>query len=160
MINSPLPDQSGNGMTGEINWGQSIGDIDVGGILPYSPYTPDDEETVPDVLPDAEDIPTDETAGATGEGLPLHASFLAASISMGWSLPVTYAIFFIIVALVVGIAGMLALNTGWGFSIGFGASMVLFGQVRDATDTLIIPGFILVFSILVAIFLGYLWNRT
>lgn len=160
MINSPLLDMSGNVKDGVINWGMSIGDIDVGGILPYSAFTPTGTETIPTVIPDAGDIPTDETSGATGEGLPLYYSFKKAADSLGWSLPVTYTLMFIIVAIVVGVAGLVAMGTGWGFSIGFGATMVLFGQVRDGGGIVIVPGFILIFSILVAIFLGYIWRYT
>lgn len=157
MINTPLPDQSGNGQTGNISWGISIGTI--GGVLPVDPPIPPDVDP-PDILPPAPGIPTDETSGCTGCGLPLYYSFLAAANSYDWGVCPMYSVMFIIFAIAVGVAGILALNTGWGFTIGFGSTMLLFSRVRDCNDILVMPGFILVFSIIVAILLGYIWART
>jgi len=158
-----LIDRTGNGHTGTIVWGTNPSEIEVtiGGLEPFSSFVAPgvEDEEVPQVLPTPEAISPDETVGATGQGLPLQARFQAAADSLEWSLPVTYSVMFIIVALVMGVAG-LAIGSTWGFTIGFGSTAAFFGAVRDSGGYLIMPIWITIVLVMIALFIGFVWWTT
>lgn len=161
---SSLTDMSGSGHTGTINWGSNPSTIEVtvGGLEPaVSPTAPGtDLGGVPDVLPPPGSIDMGATTGAAGTGLPLQANFQRAATSLDWSLPVTYSVFFMIVAIVVGVGALVASGTIWGWVAGFGATAALFGAVTDSTGSLVMPIWLTILCVLFAIFSGYVWRYT
>jgi len=156
-----LVDRTGNGHTGTITWGSNPSTIEltIGGLQPFSSYVVpgSEDEEVPDILPVPGSITPDATAGASGQGLPLQANFQAAADSLEWSLPTTYSVMFIIVALVMGVTG-LAIGSTWGFTIGFGSTSAFFGAVRDSGGHLVMPIWITVVMVMIALFIGFVWR--
>lgn len=155
-----LPDRSGNGHTGAITWGSNPASISVelGGIQPFASFVipGGGNTTIPEVLPPAGSIPTTSSSGATGEGLPLYVSFKNAGDSLGWTVPTTYMVFFIIISIAMGVVGLLALRTWWGFMAGFGAFSAFFGQVTDIHGYRIVPMGITIMCILASVTIAYL----
>jgi len=162
VIGTTLIDRSGNGRHGTITWGSNPSGIEVsiGGLEPFSSYTAVEieEGEIPEVLPTPGTITPHTEAGVTGEGLPLQANFQRAADSLDWSLPVTYTIMFVIVAIVVGVAGLAAAGTTWGFAIGFGSTSAFFGTIRDSGGYLVMPIWITIVCVLFAILVGYIWR--
>ncbi len=109
-------------------------------------------EVPPTVLP-APMLDLFENPPAGMSGWPGHPSMSRAAASMGWDEPILYSIFFIIIALVVGLAATVAVNTLWGFIIGFGSTMGAF------TSTGIGAPWVNYLVIGVAVLLGFLWRN-
>jgi len=149
-----LVDRSGNGHTGTIIWGSNPEaiEVSVGGLEPYSSYTAaeEGEDAIPEVVPP----PT----GATGQGLPLYDNFYKAADSLGWTVPTTYVVMFMIIAIVLGFGGMAATKSIWGFVAGFGGTMGFFGAVQDGGGYYIVPFWLTLSCIAFAIFIGYIWR--
>lgn len=163
MVGDTLTDRSGCGHTGTITWGIATSGLEVtiGGMEPFSSYVAPgaEEEVVPEV-PMPGSISTDQTAGATGVGLPLYINFKNAADSLQWTVPTTYTVAFEIVAIVVGVGAMAAAGSVWGWVGGFGATSALFGQVKDGGGHTIVPWWITILCVAFAIFTGYVWKYT
>ena len=152
-----LPDRSGSGNTGTIIWGANPDSIIVsmGGIASFSSATAEEPELVPSVMPTPEDINLTPSAGATGEGLPLYGLMNRAAVGLGWTTPTTYIIMILLFAIGLGVAGLVATRSSWGFMIGFGATAAAASGITDAGGYKIFPFFIAIICVLVAIFVGY-----
>lgn len=159
-----LPDRSGNGNTGTMNFGSpSWAEATVGGVLPASAYVaPGGAGTgePPDVLPRPIDITLHEDPGATGVGLPLYDSVNRAAGSMGLSAPVLYTILMLIVCIVVGFGGFVASGSLLGFSVGFGITAAAAGGVADSAGAHVFPWWIALVCVMMAIMTGYAWRHT
>jgi len=162
VLGTTLTDRSGIGAHGVITWGSnpSCIEIELGGIEPYTSFVipggSNATETIPSIMPPSGSIPTSTSPGATGQGLPLYYSFKGAADSLDWSVPTTYMVMFLIIALAMGFAGMVAMRSMWGFTIGFGAFSVFFSQVRDSGGYTVVPFGVTILCVAAAIFIGYL----
>lgn len=164
ILGTTLVDRSGSGHTGAITWGSNPGviEVSIGGMEPYSSYVaPGAEDTdVPDVVPPPGGIDMAPAVGATGHGLPLYVNFQRAAEALEWTVPTTYAVMFMIVAIVVGVAGMVASKSIWGWVVGFGGTAALFGAVQDVGGYSIMPLWLTMICVVFAIFCGYIWRYT
>jgi hypothetical protein len=164
VLGTTLVDRTGLGHTGAITWGSNPSGIEItmGGMEPYSSFIPPgaEEGEIPEVLPTPGSVDMAPASGATGQGLPLYVNFQNAAISLGWTVPNTYAIMFMIVAIVVGVGAMAATGTIWGWVVGFGGTAALFGQVTDVGGYHIMPIWLTLVCVLFAIFCGYVWRYT
>ena len=77
---------------------------------------------------------------------------------MGWTVPTTYVVMFMIIAIVLGFGGMAATKSIWGFVAGFGGTMGFFGAVQDGGGHYIVPFWLTLSCIAFAIFIGYIWR--
>lgn len=164
ILGTSLLDRTGNGHTGEITWGNSPSAIEVtiGGIQPYSAFTAveEGEVEIPSVVPIPGGIEMAPSIGATGEGLPLQANFQRAADSLEWALPTTYAVMFMFVAIAMGVGGMVAIGSVWGWVVGFGGTAAFFGAVRDVGGYAILPMWFVIACVAFAILTGYVWRYT
>jgi len=164
ILSDTLTDRSGSANHGAITWGSNPEDITVtiGGVLPYSAYVPpgEEDEDVPDVIPVPDEIVMDNTQGATGMGLPFYSRVKDGADSMGWTVPTMYSIWFIIIAVVLGIGGLVAMGSIWGFVAMFGATSAMLGSIQDSGGYNVMPMFITIFCVLFAVFVGYIWRYT
>ena len=118
-----LPDRSGNGNTGTIFWGENPSEVEVTlENIVAAGYTPPQYAAgdPPVVLPPVPGFPLFEDSTETGAGFPMYDSVERMAVSMDMTVPDTYSILFILIAIVVGIASMVSIGTIWGFIIGFG----------------------------------------
>lgn len=109
-----LPDRSGNGNTGTINWGTNPTGITVslGPLTPYQPYIPPggtDEPPVPSgpivTPPEIPTVSTDEPVN-----MPMYDSVHMGASSLGWSTKTLYGLLIIMTA--VAMAFGVIMSTG------------------------------------------------
>lgn len=161
---SNLADRSGSGNTGEIVWGENPSgvEVDIGGTLSAVDYVAGgegDSTEISEVYPPPEDFTMHEGDAATGTGMPMEGIMTRMSDSLGWSLPVSYAVMILIFAVAVGFGAFVASGSPLGFTIGFGITAGVGGSMRDATGATVFPWWI-AFIVVVIIGMGiYVWKR-
>ena len=163
IVNGPtLPDRSGYGNTGTINFGKNpVGiNITVGGIFPKTEFVSPGGEggEPPIVLPTPTEFSLREDVGATGAGLPLYDGVARMADSVGWSVPTTYVVLMLMASVGFGFGAMIATGTIWGFVIGFGGMAAAAGGATDSGGYHIMPWWIALLSVMFAIFIGYVWR--
>jgi len=152
-----VPDASGNGNIGIIHWGTNPAGITytIGPVTPYNVYSvPGLSETAPVVLPPPQGLELFENITVTGAGMPHEAAFTNASISLGWSVPITYSVFMVIAATAIGFGGLVGTGSIWGFILGFGLTAAAAGTTK------IVPPWIAMFGVAFAIFAIFMWKRS
>lgn len=128
VIPANLPDRSGNGNTGTINWGENPEAIivSVGGVRPAESYVSEAGEAgaIKDFLPDAPSIvyipPALEDDAPELQAMPMYIAVDKWTDEAGMSTQTGYVILIWITALVMGVAGFVAVGSSWGFIGGFG----------------------------------------
>jgi len=157
MINpTNLPDRSGWGNTGTINWGTNPAGLEVtiSGTLSYDTYTVPEGEDI-EILPPPTDLELFEDTSATGADLPMYASVSAAATAVGWTTPIMYSVLMLIFSIGFGFAGMIAVGTIWGFVIGFGTTLT-----AAAVGTGMIAPWVVLISVIFVVLMGYVWRHT
>ncbi len=159
---SNVPDRSGNGNSGVVVWGTNYPGIELtlGGVYSMTAYVPEGSEGgVTEVFPPPDDLAMHEGSGATGTGLPLEGLYTRMSTSLGWTLPVSYAVTILIFAVAVGFAAFVASGSALGFAIGFGATAGAGGAMRDATGATVFPWWIVIIIVAIIGMAWYSWRR-
>ncbi len=120
-----VPDRTGNGNTGTINWGANPTPIEItiGGLLPFSTLEmPGPQAGDPPLIfevPESLSIYEDPTE--TGAGLPLFELFERGGDSLGWTAANTYAII-----------GMLIPSIAMIFAVGVATGSLMLGFLFGA----------------------------
>lgn len=159
VIPTNLPDRSGNGNTGTINWGTNPSgvEISVGALESFKSYvaTPGEEGvTPPEIFVAPTGVgPTGAVEESTASGLPLYPLFQRGAQSLGWSTPTLYGVMMFIPAIGIGVAVLIA--TGSLLAGGIVVSMVL----GAASGTGIIAWWIPVIMLMITLF-GYYVMRS
>lgn len=156
-----LPDRSGNGNTGTINWGTNPAgvEITIGGLSPAEAYVPAiaEDEEIPDFLPDPPSIeyipPSLADDSPELQAMPQYEAVHRWAQAEGMRTEVAYVILIWITALTMGVGGFVAVGSVWGFVGGFGFVGIL------GMGTPVWPLF-LPLIILIVVTLGvYVWRR-
>ncbi len=157
MINPDgVPDRSGNGNNGQINWGTNPAPIEVyiDGAESVAEYEAEGAEgEVPMVIPPAGGVSLVENPPDDLTGMPLYPLFLRTSASLEWSVATTYAVAWFIIAFALGVGGLVALGGAGGFLIGFGATTAFAGS------TLVFPWWISLLGVMFIVFGLYVMRR-
>lgn len=156
---SNVPDRTGSGNTGTINWGTNPAgsgiEVTVGGIESSETYeAPSYEEDVPEVMGQPEGLQMFEDPDAAVSHLPLYPLVARASTSLGWTTQIGYSVLMLIFAIGFGFAGMVATGTIWGFVVGFGIS------AGAAGSTGVLPWWIAIVGVIFLLLAGYVWKYT
>jgi hypothetical protein len=155
VIPTNLPDRTGNGNTGTINWGTNPTGIEltIGQISPISAFVSAAvNETLPEIVRPINQT-WSENATADTSGLWMFPSFNRAANSLGWGVGFTYSVFMLMGAMSVGVAGWIGLRSSWGFVMGFGGTAAL------AASTGVFPLWLAVLSIVGLVVVVYAWSR-
>ena len=96
--------------------------------------------------------PSNWFGGSSGVGLPLHDSFQAASVSLGWALGNTYLVFLTIVAIALGIAVFIASGSILAGGLGVAAGFAIGSGVKGTDGVGVVPLWIAIVFGLIGIF--------
>jgi len=157
MINpANVPDRSGWGNTGTINWGTNPGgfEITIEGLKPFGSYVAPEQEGAPEIILLPAELEMFETEGVDLSHLPVYGLVHQYSESLGWSDQVGYGVLMIMTAIAFGFGAMVATGSALGFAIGFGI------MAAAAGGTGALPWWIAIISVLFAIFAAYSWRHT
>jgi hypothetical protein len=165
IYNGGLSDRSGSGNTGTVNWGANPAGIEVtvGAITSYASTTASSTNTtLPDVVSHIiTPITMAEDPAAPVSGMPQYDLVHRTAVKLGWTDQFMYIVMFSVLAIAIGFAGLVLLNTIWGFVIGFGATELLgvtaIGGVGSGIN--LVPAGLTMLVVLVVIFITWLWGR-
>lgn len=156
---SVLTDRQGGNENGTINWGSNPGGLEItlsglgSAAAPTSSAT-STEESAPNLL---NPPPVVNSAPDTGESdllnMPLYPSVNATAVSLGMTTKTAYVILMWITCMVLGVAGLVALGSGWGFVGGYGFGSVL------GLGTPVWPQMLVITAAFILILGLFLWRR-
>lgn len=157
ILSSSIPDLSGNGNTGTINWGTNPAGITVTvGPIYDSSYILSTNDTTPQMI-----IPPTGAnfypGTGTGAGLPESVAVGNAATSLGWSRGNMYGLLFLFIGIIMGVAVLVGTGSiPMGVGAMFGTMLVLGGGVASATGgNLLLPLFVPVIIIILGL-LGFI----
>ncbi|KKM76559.1 hypothetical protein LCGC14_1378880, partial [marine sediment metagenome] len=155
---SILTDRQGGDHNGTINWGVNPSNIEitVGGLTASvsTVSTVVVNETAPELLgtpPSIIYIPDPTDAELTG--MPQYDSMVRFADSIGAPVRVAYVLVIFLVAMAMGVAGLVAVSSGWGFAAGYGFVNAL------ALGTPVWPQFLPIAGLFIVVLGFFLWSR-
>lgn len=155
-----LTDRQGGDHNGTISWGSNPSgfEISYGGLESYVSTTAsvgEVEEEIPDLLPDfptdTEYVPDPEDAELSS--MPLYPNVTNAAESLGMTVRAAYVVLIWITCMVLGVGGMLAMGSVWGFIGGYAVpGVIALGTPVWPQMLMINAGFIMILGV-------YLWRH-